>query len=41
MGVSEQEIIERFGSLSSAAIQRILDAGEDVIKQRWEDGVFE
>lgn len=39
--MSEEEIIERFGSLSSSAIGRIMQAGFKMIRERAEDGVFE
>lgn len=39
--MTEAEIIERFGSLSMGAIRRIIDAGEAIITERIDDGVFE
>lgn len=41
LGVTEEQIVERLGSLSSAAVRRIVDAGEAVIDGRMTDGVFE
>lgn len=39
--ITVELIIERMGSLSSAAINRIIDAGEDIQRERFADGVFE
>lgn len=39
--MTEEQIIERFGSLSMGAIRRIIDAGEAIITERVNDGVFE
>lgn len=39
--LQESAIIERFGSLSSSAIRRILDAGATTIEERAADGVTE
>ena len=32
---------ERFGALSSAAIRRVIDAGEAIIQERAQNGIFE
>lgn len=37
----EAAIIERLGSLSSGAIARIISAGQEIIDERFADGVFE
>lgn len=39
--LTEAQIVDRFGSLSSAAIRRIIDAGAETIEERFADGVFE